>query len=151
MRAFFCAQLYTRSTGNVFFLLFPQLPIPRLIQLLPYFSYPVKCAWGLHAGAGKAIHKHVGRGWCLFSKLQTRQLSFDRLARGISIAGLNCSGPSAPFCADAMKSCVMTMVDKTFNESCSWQGQNFEPSSFSPLPVIRRCGNAFDIIFHADR
>ncbi|PKU37197.1 hypothetical protein llap_12499 [Limosa lapponica baueri] len=37
-----------------------------------------------------------------------------------------------------MKSCVMTMVDKVFNESHSWQWQNFEPSSFSPMPVIKR-------------
>lgn len=81
----------------------------------------------------KALHKHVGRGWCLFSELRPRQLSFDRLARGISIAGLDCSGPSAPFCAGAVKSCVMTMVDKVFNESRGWQGQNLEPSSsFSP-------------------
>lgn len=78
----------------------------------------------------KTTSRHVGRGWSLFSKLQTRQLSFDRWARGISTAGLNCSGPSAPFCAGAMKSCVMTTVDKVFNESHSWQWQNFKPSSF---------------------
>lgn len=124
---------------------------PQAYSAAAMLFIPSEVCMGPPCRCCKAIHKHVGRGWCLFSKLWTRQLSFDRLARGISIAGLDCSGPSAPFCADAVKSCVMTMVDKVFNESRGWQGQNFEPSSFSPRPVIKRCRNAFDIIFHADR
>lgn len=31
----------------------PLAPIPKLIQLQPCFSYPLKCAWGLHSGAVK--------------------------------------------------------------------------------------------------
>lgn len=126
-------------------------PHPQANSAAAMLFIPNEVCMGPPFQGCKAIYKHVGRGWCLFSKLWTRQLSFDRLARGISIAGLDCSGPLAPFCAGAMKSCVMTMVDKVFNESHSWQWQNFEPSSFSPMPVIKRCRNAFDIIFCTDR
>lgn len=117
-------------------------PHPQANSAATMLFIPNQVCMGPPVQPCKAIYKHVGRGWCLFSKLWSRQLSFDRLARGISIAGLNCSGPSVPFCAGAVKSCVMTMVDKVFNESHSWQWQNFEPSSFSPMPVIKRCRNA---------